>query len=424
MLMPLLVCLLLALARGGDPFADLGFEAAREKARNEERLLVIEFAASWCPHCKRMEQDVWSQPDVRAWLAQQAVAIRVDVDEERELAWGFGIQSHPTVVALKDGTELERLDRCSDVTVFRHWGEKVLESARTFDDLMRREVELGDSEDVGARYELAKDLFAAKRYDVALRHYLWLWPATRSVSAMRGVRVSFMLNDMADLAARHEPAARAFSALLEEVQGRVDALDKPTDQDWQEWSALCEHLGERPRIVRWYEQHRDDHGRLFGAPAEVQSGRLVSDVFKSLMAEGRIVDAVRLYGDARTRARELLADHERYRQAMAGHPTNELSERLARSMRERLANDLARLCAALLAIGRTDEAADVSTLLLGALDAPESRLALVRAGLQLVKRQEPCFTLWLDEAERAGADVRSLRAELAALPASDAGGRR
>ena len=80
--------------------------------------------------------------------------------------------------------------------------------------------------------------------------------------------------------------------------------------------------------------------------------------------------------------------------------------------RGRFTQSLTQLHAALLLAERRDEAADVARKLLATLDTPESRLALVRAGLDIVQRAEPCFAQWLGEAEKAGANTRSLRKRL------------
>ena len=86
-----------------------------------------------------------------------------------------------------------------------------------------------------------------------------------------------------------------------------------------------------------------------------------------------------------------------------------------RSTRQSLVAEMAKLHGALLAAERRDEATAVAELLLRTLDTPESRLGLVRFGIELVKKPDPSFTRWLDEAEAAGADVKTLRRRLGEL---------
>jgi thioredoxin 1 len=396
------------------PFSELGYEAALEKARSTGKLLLVDFTASWCQPCKRMEKETWGNAEVRSWLGEHALAIQVDVDEQSDLARRFGIEAMPTVVALREGQEFDRVVGYRDAAGFLGWGRDVLAGKRTSDDLKTRAQELRDSKDVDARYDLARDLLRGKQYEQALEHYLWLWPATRDASGMGGVRLSFMLGDMAELAKKHEPARKAFREILEGLQARVDAADVPEFRDWQEWTALCRYFGERARILAWYEKRRDDRGRLFaGKAGEFRCAHVVEDVFDELMEAERPLDAVRLYEDARGRAEKIVADYRQFSALDAG--MDEMREQAAAFHRSKLTEDLTKLFAALLAADRDAEATDVAGLLLRTLDTPESRTALVRAGLQTAKRPQESFGRWLDEAEAAGASVRILRRRLGKL---------
>jgi hypothetical protein len=329
-----------------------------------------------------MEKETWPHADVRAWLGQHALAIQVDVDEERELAKRFEVEAMPTVVALKDGQEFDRIVGFRDAAGLLAWCKDVLAGKRTTDELAERAQTLAESTNVHERYELAKDLFRAKKYDEALRHYLWLWPASRDAIGMGGVRLSFMLGDMARLADKHEPAKKAFLALLDELQAEVDAVPVPEFRVWMEWRALCRDFGGSSRLIAWYEKKRDEQGRL---PLADQTPQLlqeliVRDVFETLMSAQRARDAVRLYPDARKRGAEIVTQYEQM-QSAGGLLDEESRQQIRSFQRRKLTGDLAQLFAALLAAERTAEALDVAGMLLGELDEPEARLALVRAGL-------------------------------------------
>jgi len=62
--------------------------------------VLVDFWATWCGPCK-MVAPIMEQ------LAQEfdgkIVIVKVDVDEESEIAERFGIQSIPTVILLKNG---------------------------------------------------------------------------------------------------------------------------------------------------------------------------------------------------------------------------------------------------------------------------------------------------------------------------------
>jgi len=402
-----------------EPFADLAYEAALTRARAEKKLLLVDYMATWCGPCKKMEKDTWAAEDVRAWLAQNAIAIQVDVDEQGELARRFQVEAMPTVVAVVDGTELDRVVGYKDAQGFLGWCRDARAGKRSSDALLQRSQELRASEDARARYDLAKELQRARLHDEALVHYLWLWPATRTASGFGGVRLSFMLGDMADLAQKHEPARKAFDEIFAGLQARVDAVEVPTFQDWQEWTAFCKYFGASERVIAWYEGHRDEEGRLLADRQDFLAGLIASEVFDLLIEAGRPLDAVRLFPDARAKAAEIVRHYELARPG--GGIAEEHREGLQRYQEAKLVADLARLHAALLLAQRTAEAVDVSATLLETLDTPAAREGLVRHGLELVPEPLPIFARWLDEAEAAGANVRVLRKRMERLPAQPAG---
>ena len=80
-------------------------KAGLEQAKARPGVLVLDFWATWCPHCGPVGQ-------IMEGLAEEydgRVTIgKVDVDSERELAAEYGVRGIPTVVILKDGAEIDR----------------------------------------------------------------------------------------------------------------------------------------------------------------------------------------------------------------------------------------------------------------------------------------------------------------------------
>ena len=70
------------------------------KLSNEKGTVLVEFFATWCPHCQRMMPVV---DDVKALLEGQAPVYQFDIDKYGDLATELGVESVPTFIVFKDG---------------------------------------------------------------------------------------------------------------------------------------------------------------------------------------------------------------------------------------------------------------------------------------------------------------------------------
>jgi thioredoxin-related protein len=88
------------------------FESAKAKARAENKMVLMDFTGSdWCPPCKMLKKEVFSQPQFADYAAKNLVLLEIDFprfkkqsDEEQaaneKLAGEFGIEGFPTIVIL------------------------------------------------------------------------------------------------------------------------------------------------------------------------------------------------------------------------------------------------------------------------------------------------------------------------------------
>ena len=67
---------------------------------NSNPVVLVEFYASWCPHCKRMMPVV---EQVKELLAGKVNVYQFDIDENEELSDREGVKTIPTFIIYRDG---------------------------------------------------------------------------------------------------------------------------------------------------------------------------------------------------------------------------------------------------------------------------------------------------------------------------------
>lgn len=72
---------------------------------NSADTVLVEFYASWCPHCQRMMPIV---TDIKNKLEGRATVAQFDINENSDLADKEKVQSIPTFILYKNGKEVWR----------------------------------------------------------------------------------------------------------------------------------------------------------------------------------------------------------------------------------------------------------------------------------------------------------------------------
>jgi thioredoxin-related protein len=118
-------------------------EGAVDEARDEGKLLLIHGYASWCGWCARLDEDVYTDDTIQAYIAEHFEGARLNI-ENREtveffdyrlpqawLAAGLGVTSTPTTVFVDpaSGETITRLPGYADAETFLYALQFVREGA-------------------------------------------------------------------------------------------------------------------------------------------------------------------------------------------------------------------------------------------------------------------------------------------------------
>lgn len=157
MKLPLLLSALLlassatTLQAGPDNVAWTSWDEGLQQARQLKRPVLVDVYTQWCGWCKRMHRDVYSREDVRDYLSQKFVTVKLDAEASegaryegrsytsRTLASHFRITSYPTTLFLKsDGEHLVSVPGYIEADKFllllRYIGDGHLERGVTWDE--------------------------------------------------------------------------------------------------------------------------------------------------------------------------------------------------------------------------------------------------------------------------------------------------
>lgn len=88
------------------------WDAAFDRARAQNKVVLASFEADWCVWCRRLETTTYRDAKVASLLDAAVVPVALDVDRNgRELSDTYEVDGLPTVVVFDaDGRELGRID--------------------------------------------------------------------------------------------------------------------------------------------------------------------------------------------------------------------------------------------------------------------------------------------------------------------------
>ncbi len=243
------------------PFRVVGsFEEALSLAKQEDKVVFVDFFTTWCEPCKQLDRDDWQDPSVIALLREKSIPLKVDAEKNVELAKRYNVNAYPTLALIRpDGSLIDSLVGYRDPQTFKGEFADALAGRTKFAQAREAVAKAGaDLEKLAnARFELGRQL-AQKGDDAgALTEFLWCFDVgMKQAPSYGGVRVSFLLGDIANLGAAYPPALEALRTRRDGDRDLI-ATDRAAAL---EFGAINHYLGEDHMTVDAFEKLPRDGG--------------------------------------------------------------------------------------------------------------------------------------------------------------------
>ena len=103
----LLLAVALTPARANAPVELIDTNNFSQKVLESPIPVVLQFDAKWCPYCRKVQP---LMADLAADKAGKVAVYRIDIDRDFGIAQLFGVRSLPTIVLIKKGMEVGRIE--------------------------------------------------------------------------------------------------------------------------------------------------------------------------------------------------------------------------------------------------------------------------------------------------------------------------
>lgn len=388
-----------ALADHPPAVSDLSLDDAKKQVAGTDRVVVVKFTAEWCMPCKVMDRTTLRDQGVVDWMKANGVMIEIDADKQPDQVRKFSVSGFPTMIMLRDGSEVARQAAYMDAKRFLIW----LDASKSgkVPPIVRVDR---SAKDLVSQIQVVRDIIMLGRLDAATDDLTWLWQNMAKVQPDSvGVRLTALASDMQNVAMRDEAALKAFSKLRDELEPRVKGgtVDRETMIDWV---VLNRVVSDEERTIDWIDQAvvRPDASAVL----EPVSFLIVD----TLIARRRLADVARIHANPSSAMAKDYSIAGQYF-AAAKAQGQEPDEGTLMQLREQFRRKWACVYAGTLSLGKEDAAADIAKEMLQLDDTPDTRFALVNIAVEF-KQARPAHRQWLDEIEATGANLSQLRMKL------------
>ncbi len=386
-------------------FSDKSYADGLAATKGTSKILIVKGTAAWCAPCKLMDRTTFLDENVIKWFGENGLIIDLDVDHHRETAQSLNIRAMPTMIAFKNGEEVDRILGYKDGPNFLAWLNDVKAGKRSGEDLEIKVDKAAKGEGQATareRYENFQALLNSGRdLEKATDEAVWLWNnLAKEEPSMLGVRSSFFAGSIERLIDAHPAAADRFRPIRDEAWNTYKANPKKLES-LSDWTVLNDVLGEPEKTLEWFDTVKAD-------PANANALRRVSFRLERLLIEhDRVADICLIYPDPIAKLRR---DDDMRK--MLPKLTDAEQDRMVRESQDRNFRDGAgKLYASLLMAKRSEDAAALLAEAIKLDDTGAMRVALARAAIENKAGHKGLYPL-LDEAQKSGEAVEGLRADL------------
>jgi len=413
----LLFLMVTATAMAGGPFLDLGVDDALKRAGEEEKVVFIDFFATWCGPCKELDKTTFADEKVIAWLGEHTVPLKVDTDQDKATAQRYRVNMMPTLLFLRaDGTELNRVQGFQTSEQFLAMAGDVVKRPET-DAVTRAREELatGNWPEAMARHKLGTALLMAGGKDEALAEYQ---------KALDSLGTDFMsqryrprlVNDICDMAGDHPPALKVVAAEREKLVAKLES-GQGDREDLERIIDIDLGLNQKEKTLELYDRLKEKGD----VPAEVLEG--FCTVCRQALLERRDYEALSLLCrwslvgtlnriDLLRRQRDLAAGDSGGRPTSAQDKASHLASMEERTIR-RVAEDYEITCG----LGKATDSLVIAEKLLELCPDAAAHHALAAHGLASGNPREADLEYARKAVELDDTDSPDMRETLAALQA-------